>query len=91
MGRGGLAPPNDDVDPGGTACERSCAVKPVNAVGVVKLQAGAVCRCDIAIEKLSVQNMSVNDVAVMLGFSEPRSFSRAFKQWSGLPPSAYRR
>lgn len=47
-------------------------------------------RCDIAIEKLRIQQMSVNDVADLLGFSEPRSFTRAFKQWTGMTPSQYR-
>ena len=37
-------------------------------------------RCDIAVEKLSVQQMAVSDVAELLGFSESRSFTRAFKQ-----------
>ena len=46
-------------------------------------------RCDIAIEKLAVQKMAVNKVAELLGFAEARSFTRAFKQWTGLPPSAY--
>ncbi len=47
-------------------------------------------RCDIAIEKLNVQHMAVNDVAEILGFAESRSFTRAFKQWTGVTPSAYR-
>ena len=46
-------------------------------------------RRDVAIEKLHVQHVSVADVAALLGFSEPRSFTRAFKQWTGVPPSAY--
>ncbi|OUS23676.1 hypothetical protein A9Q99_26915 [Gammaproteobacteria bacterium 45_16_T64] len=47
-------------------------------------------RRDIAIEKLLVQHVAVSDVAELLGFSEPRSFTRAFKQWTGVTPSAYR-
>ena len=47
-------------------------------------------RRDMAIEKLKTQQMKVNDVAEMLGFAEPRSFSRAFKQWTGMTPSQYR-
>lgn len=46
-------------------------------------------RCDIAVEKLKIQQMSVNDVAEILGFSEPRSFTRAFKHWTGMTPSRY--
>ena len=48
-------------------------------------------RCDIAVEKLSVQQMAVSDVAELLGFSESRSFTRAFKQWTGVSPTVYRR
>jgi AraC-like DNA-binding protein len=46
-------------------------------------------RRDIAIEKLHVQRSTVAQVAELLGFSESRSFTRAFKQWTGVPPSAY--
>ncbi|MEH6649737.1 MAG: AraC family transcriptional regulator [Motiliproteus sp.] len=46
-------------------------------------------RRDLAIEKLVSQKQSVTEVARLLGFSEPRSFSRAFKSWTGLTPSAY--
>ncbi|MDB5870155.1 MAG: transcriptional regulator, AraC family [Polaromonas sp.] len=42
-----------------------------------------------AIEKLHVQRLSVADVAEQLGFAEPRSFSRAFKRWTGVSPSRY--
>jgi AraC-like DNA-binding protein len=48
-------------------------------------------RRDAAIEKLHVQHLNVNDVALQLGFAEPRSFSRAFKQWTGVSPSAYQK
>jgi AraC-like DNA-binding protein len=46
-------------------------------------------RRDTAIDKLSVQQLSVGEVAAQLGFSEPRSFSRAFKEWTGKSPSDY--
>ena len=44
---------------------------------------------DAAIEKLHVQRLSVADVAEQLGFAEPRSFSRAFKRWTGVSPTRY--
>ncbi len=47
-------------------------------------------RRDIAIEKL-MQKMSITDVAMLLGFTETRSFTRAFKQWTGVSPSSYRK
>lgn len=46
-------------------------------------------RRDLAIEKLYSQRLAVSDIARMLGFSEARSFTRAFKQWTGQTPSAY--
>jgi AraC-like DNA-binding protein len=46
-------------------------------------------RRDIAIEKLHFQHLAVSDVADQLGFAEPRSFSRAFKRWTGKSPNAY--
>ena len=48
-------------------------------------------RRDYATELLATQHLSIAAVAECLGFAETRSFSRAFKQWTGLPPSAVRR
>lgn len=31
------------------------------------------------------------DIAMMLGYSEQSAFHRAFKRWTGMPPSRYRR
>ena len=47
-------------------------------------------RCDLAIEQLSIHKSAVNDVAELLGYKEPRSFTRAFKQWTGINPAKYR-
>ncbi|RJG00665.1 AraC family transcriptional regulator [Noviherbaspirillum sedimenti] len=48
-------------------------------------------RRDLAIEKLCLQRMPVAEVAAQLGYAEPRSFSRAFKQWTQMSPSTYQR
>ncbi|MVV48807.1 AraC family transcriptional regulator [Pseudomonas sp. PB120] len=48
-------------------------------------------RRDQAIELLANQHLSLADAAEQLGFSETRSFSRAFKQWTGINPSVLRR
>jgi len=46
-------------------------------------------RRDIAVTRLVKDRMPVNQVAEMVGFSEARSFTRAFKQWTGLSPREY--
>lgn len=47
-------------------------------------------RCDAAIELLARPDLSLVDIAAMVGFSEPSTFHRAFKKWTGLPPGEYR-
>lgn len=44
----------------------------------------------MAVQYLEGGRASVNEVAYLVGFSEPPSFTRAFKRWTGMPPSAYR-
>jgi AraC-like DNA-binding protein len=46
-------------------------------------------RRDIAVTRLVKDRMKVKQVAVLVGFSESRSFTRAFKQWTGLSPREY--
>jgi AraC-like DNA-binding protein len=47
-------------------------------------------RRDIAIYHLSRNDLSLQQIAEQLGFSEPSAFHRAFKKWTGLTPGAYR-
>lgn len=47
-------------------------------------------RCDLARSYLGApRRHSLTEVAFLLGFSDTSSFSRAFCQWTGKPPSAY--
>ena len=46
-------------------------------------------RRDIAVTRLVKDRMPVKQVAEIVGFSEPRSFTRAFKHWTGLSPREY--
>lgn len=39
---------------------------------------------------LSQTQQSIDDIALSLGFAEPTSFYRSFKQWTGETPSAWR-
>ncbi len=40
---------------------------------------------------LQGQSASVNETAYLVGFSDPSSFSRAFKRWTGHSPDEFRR
>ncbi|WP_258127381.1 AraC family transcriptional regulator [Achromobacter anxifer] len=48
-------------------------------------------RRDVAVEYLGRHDLSLMDIAERLGFSEPSTFHRAFKKWTGVSPGEYRR
>jgi len=48
-------------------------------------------RRELSIRYLSRHELSVSEVAYMLGFSETAPFFRAFKKWTGLTPGDFRR
>ncbi|MGM0564510.1 MAG: AraC family transcriptional regulator [Pseudomonadota bacterium] len=47
-------------------------------------------RRDIAIHCLGSPQLSINDIALKVGFAEPSAFHRAFKKWTGVTPADYR-
>lgn len=47
-------------------------------------------RRDIAIDKLVRERSSITEIGLQLGFVESSSFTRAFKQWTGVSPAEYR-
>jgi AraC-like DNA-binding protein len=48
-------------------------------------------RRDSAMSHLKQQNLSITQLASLLGYSETSAFSRAFKRWFGLSPKQWRR
>ncbi len=47
-------------------------------------------RRDMAIYFLSENKFSINEIALKVGFTEPSTFHRAFKKWTGVTPGDYR-
>ncbi|MDP3908688.1 AraC family transcriptional regulator [Novosphingobium sp.] len=47
-------------------------------------------RVGMATEHLDRSDLSLDEVAFVLGYSEQSSFGRAFKRWTGITPQTYR-
>jgi len=47
-------------------------------------------RHELAVRYLQEREMAIGEVAYLLGFSEPSSFHRAFKRWTGATPREFR-
>ncbi|EKF74988.1 AraC family transcriptional regulator [Alcanivorax hongdengensis A-11-3] len=48
-------------------------------------------RKDASVYYLSKPELSIDEIALLMGFSEASSFHRAFKKWTGKTPSSYRK
>lgn len=46
---------------------------------------------DMAIELLVNSTLSIEEISLQLGFAETSPFTRSFKLWTGVAPSAYRK
>jgi AraC-like DNA-binding protein len=47
-------------------------------------------RKDLALRSLQESNLSLTEIAFLLGYSEVSTFTHAFKRWAGKSPAAYR-
>lgn len=47
-------------------------------------------RIELSLRYLAEPSLGVEDVALMLGFSDSRAFRRAFKRWKGVSPGSLR-
>jgi len=48
-------------------------------------------RKDLAEKYLKDRNISIDEIAYILGFSETSAFHRAFKSWTGLTPLQFKK
>ena len=63
----------------------------LNAEGQLFADIQGRCRYDIAVTALKEGRTDIEDLSEQLGFSDRHSFTRAFKRWTGLAPSDFRR
>ena len=47
-------------------------------------------RRDLAINLIAQRDLTMAEIGLKVGFTEAATFSRAFKQWTGVSPSTYR-
>jgi AraC-like DNA-binding protein len=47
-------------------------------------------KCEAATEALASSDQSIAKIATSIGFTDPTSFTRSFKRWTGQSPRAYR-
>jgi AraC-like DNA-binding protein len=69
---------------------RQTLFRKLKAEGVTFEQVLDGLRHELALHYLSGKKVSVNETAYLVGFSEPASFSRAFKRWTGASPRMIR-
>lgn len=66
--------------------ERALSQQDATFRGVVEAE-----RRNLAAELLADPTRSIEEIAVLLGFSDRTSFSRAFRAWHHVPPAEFRR
>jgi AraC-like DNA-binding protein len=47
-------------------------------------------RKEMAIEYLRNSNLPIEEIAALVGYSDPSNFRKAFRRWTGRAPSYYR-
>jgi AraC-like DNA-binding protein len=72
------------------ALSRQTLYRRLKAEGVTFEQLLDELRRRLALEYLRGSRVSINETAYLVGFSDPAAFSRAFKRWTGMSPSAAR-
>lgn len=70
--------------------EKRALGRKLKAMGSTLTKEINILRQEEASNQLKLTEKSVADIAIAIGYRDPSVFSRAFKQWTGLSPRAYR-
>lgn len=90
-GRLGAGPADMATTAGDLGLSRQTLRRRLRLEGCSFEQVLAALRQRLALSLMDEGNLAVKEIAARLGFSEPAAFSRAFKRWTGVSPSAARR
>lgn len=63
----------------------------LNAEGTTYYELRDMVRFNHCISVLTETNLTMVDISTLLGFTDRSSFTTAFKRWTGITPSAFRR
>ena len=83
--------PSADSIAGQLGCSRQTLFRKLKDEGTTFTGILEALRERVAKSYLDGRSVSVNEIAYLVGFSDPASFSRAFKRWTGQPPKEFRR
>ncbi len=78
-----------DMIAGKLCCSRQTLFRKLKLEGVTFEQVLDELRHKLALNYLRANNSSVKELAHLVGYSDPASFSRAFKRWTGYSPRHY--
>jgi AraC-like DNA-binding protein len=78
-----------DVIASKLCCSRQTLFRKLRLEGVTFEQVLDELRHKLALNYLRANNASVKELARLVGYSDPASFSRAFKRWTGYSPRKY--
>ena len=85
-----MGDPGADALAGELGCSRSTLFRRLREEGTSYAQVLDGLRRNLALQYLRGGRVSVNEVAYLVGFSEPAAFSRAFRRWTGQAPGRFR-
>jgi len=79
-----------DMVAGLYAVSRRTLTRHLKAEGRTFRQVANAVRCEVACTLLAETDLPLSQIAEVLNYSEISAFSRAFRRWSGQPPSVWR-